>query len=119
VNRQIRLTVAGQECIATLYDNPSADDLYNALPLELTFGDYNQTEKISHPPKTLTTEGMPDTFDPDVGDLCLYAPWGNLCIFYRDFRNSTSLIPLGHIDSGMDVIGGMTEDFTVTMEVVK
>lgn len=119
VNRQIRLTVAGQECIATLYDNPSADDLYNALPLELTFEDYNQTEKISHPPKTLTTEGMPDTFDPDVGDLCLYAPWGNLCIFYRDFRNSTSLIPLGHIDSGMDVIGGMTEDFTVTMEAVK
>lgn len=32
-NRQIKLTVAGQECIATLYDNPSADDLYNALPL--------------------------------------------------------------------------------------
>ena len=119
VERQIKLTVNGQECIATLYDNPSADDLYNALPLELTFEDYNQTEKISHPPKTLTTEGMPDTFDPDVGDLCLYAPWGNLCIFYRDFRNSTSLIPLGHFDSGMDVIGGMTEDFTVTMEVVK
>lgn len=119
VNRQIKLTVAGQECIATLYDNPSADDLYNALPLELTFEDYNQTEKISHPPKTLTTEGMPDTFDPDVGDLCLYAPWGNLCIFYRDFRNSTSLIPLGHIDSGMDIIGSMTENFTVTMEVIK
>ena len=118
-SRQIKLTVAGQECFATLYDNPSADDLYNALPLELTFEDYNQTEKISHPPKTLTTEGMPDSFDPDVGDLCLYAPWGNLCIFYRDFRNSTSLIPLGHIDSGMDVIGGMTEDFTVTMEAVK
>lgn len=73
-SHQIKLTVAGQECFATLYDNPSADDLYNALPLELTFEDYNQTEKISHPPKTLTTEGMPDSFDPDVGDLCLYAP---------------------------------------------
>lgn len=44
-NRQIKLTVAGRECVATLYDNPSADDLYNALPLELTFEDYNQTEK--------------------------------------------------------------------------
>lgn len=118
-SRQIKLTVAGQECIATLYDNPSADDLYNSLPLELTFEDYNQTEKISHPPKTLSTEGMPDTFDPDVGDLCLYAPWGNLCIFYRDFRESTSLIPLGHIDNGMDVIGNITENFIVTMEVVK
>lgn len=118
-NRQIKLTVAGQECIATLYDNPSANDLYNALPLELTFEDYNQTEKISYPPKTLSTEGMPDTFDPGVGDLCLYAPWGNLCIFYRDFRESTSLIPLGHIDSGMDVIRGMTENVTVTMEVIR
>lgn len=118
-SRQIKLTVAGQECIATLYDNPSADDLYNSLPLELTFEDYNQTEKISHPPKTLSIEGMPNTFDPDVGDLCLYAPWGNLCIFYRDFRESTSLIPLGHIDNGMNVIGNMTEDFTVTMEAVK
>lgn len=118
-NRQIKLTVAGQECIATLYDNPSANDLYNALPLELTFEDYNQTEKISYPPKTLSTEGMPDTFDPGIGDLCLYAPWGNLCIFYRDFRESTSLIPLGHIDSGMDVIGGMTENVTVTMEVIR
>lgn len=66
-NRQIKLTVAGQECLATLYDNPSANDLYEILPLELTFEDYNQTEKISHPPKTPTTEGMPDTFDPDVG----------------------------------------------------
>ncbi|WP_295748134.1 cyclophilin-like fold protein [uncultured Oscillibacter sp.] len=62
---------------------------------------------------------MPDTFDPDVGDLRLYAPWGSLCIFYRDFRNSTSLILLGRIDSGMDVVGGMTENFTVKMEAVK
>lgn len=89
------------------------------MPLELSFEDYNQTEKISHPPKTLSTEGMPDTFDPDVGDLCLYAPWGNLCIFYRDFRKSTSLIPLGHVDSGMDVIGSMESNFTVKMEVIK
>lgn len=118
MNRQIKLSVAGQECIATLRDNPSADDLYNVLPLELTFEDFNQTEKISYPPKALTTEGMPDTFDPDVGDLCLYAPWGNLCIFYRDFRESTSLIPLGHIESGMEVISSMTGDFTVTIEAV-
>lgn len=118
-DHQVKMTVAGREYAITLYDNPSANDLYDSLPLELTFEDYNQTEKISYPPKTLTTEGMPDTFDPDVGDLCLYAPWGNLCIFYRDFRESTSLIPLGHVDSGMDVIGSMTENFTVTMEAIK
>ena len=119
MSRQMKLTVAGRECAVTLYDNPSANALYDMLPLELTFEDFNHTEKISYPPETLTTEGMPDTFDPDVGDLCLYAPWGNLCIFYQDFRESASLIPLGHIDSGMDVIGNMTENFTVKMEAIK
>jgi len=36
VERKIKLTVNGQKCIAALYGNPSADNLYNALPLELT-----------------------------------------------------------------------------------
>ncbi len=58
----------------------------------------------------------PDGCDPDVGDLRLYAPWGNLSIFYQDFRYSDSLIMLGHIDSGMDVIFDIDEDFSVRLE---
>ena len=84
--------------------------------MELNFSDYNGTEKIAYPPDTLPTEGEPDGCDPDVGDLCLYAPWGNLCIFYQDFRYSQSLIRLGHVESGMDVLAGMSGDFTVTLE---
>ena len=64
----------------------------------------------------LPTEGEPDEFDPDVGDLCLYAPWGNLSIFYKDFRYSDSLILLGHIDSGIDSIGSMEGDFSARLE---
>ena len=67
----------------------------------------------------LSTDGEPNEFDPDVGDLCLYAPWGNLSIFYKDFRNSNGLISLGHIDSGMDVISGMNKDFLVLLEKAK
>ena len=94
-----------------LYDTPAANDLYQMLPLELTFEDFNNVEKISYLEKSLTTEG-----EPDVGDLCLYAPWGNLSIFYQDFRYSERLIMLGHIDSGMDVISSMTDDFSTTLE---
>lgn len=43
-------------------------------------------------------------------------PWGNLSIFYQDFRYSDSLIMLGHIDSGRDVIFSMEEDFSVILE---
>ena len=84
--------------------------------MELNFSDYNGTEKIAYPPEALPTEGEPDGCDPDVGDLCLYAPWGNLCIFYQDFRYSQSLIKLGHIKSGMDRLSGTNGDFTATLE---
>ena len=114
--RKLKMTVDGQEISIILYDTPTANALYEALPVELNFSDYNGTEKIAYPPDTLPTEGEPDGCDPDVGDLCLYAPWGNLCIFYQDFRYSQSLIKLGHIESGMDVLAGMDGDFTVTLE---
>ncbi|MGN0167525.1 MAG: cyclophilin-like fold protein, partial [Acetatifactor sp.] len=79
---------------------------------------FNGVEKISYLTEELPTEGEPDGCDPDVGDLCLYAPWGNLSVFYQDFRYSNSLILLGHIDSGMDVISGMNGDFSATLEAV-
>ena len=80
------------------------------------FEDFNGIEKIAYLDNELTTEGEPDGCDPDVGDLCLYAPWGNLSIFYNDFRYSNSLIKLGHIDSGMDIISSMDEDFSASLE---
>lgn len=89
------------------------------LPLELTFEDFNGIEKISYLNESLPAENEPDGFDPNIGDLCLYAPWGNLSIFYQDFRYSESLISLGRIDSGMDIISNINENFNVKMEVVQ
>lgn len=114
--RKVKLTVDGQEFDVTLYDTPAANALYDMLPLELTFEDFNGIEKIAYMDNELPTEGEPSKFDPDVGDLCLYAPWGNLSIFYKDFRNSNGLISLGHIDSGMDLIAKMNSDFSATLE---
>ncbi|MGN0630675.1 MAG: cyclophilin-like fold protein [Ruminococcus sp.] len=114
--RKLKMIIDGQELAVTLYDTPAANALYEMLPLELNFEDFNGIEKISYLSEKLSTEGEPDGCDPDVGDLCLYAPWGNLSVFYNDFRYSDSLILLGHIDSGMDIISGMSEDFAVTLE---
>lgn len=113
--RKVKLTIDGQEFDVTLYDTPAANALYDMLPLELAFEDFNGIEKIAYMDNELPTEGEPNEFDPDVGDLCLYAPWGNLSIFYKDFRNSNGLISLGHIDSGMEVISNMQGDFSVTL----
>ena len=114
--RKLKMTVAEQTITIVLYDTPTADALYEALPLELNFSDYNGTEKIAYPPETLPTEGEPDGCDPEVGDLCLYAPWGNLCIFSQDFRYSDSLIKLGYVESGMDILTDINGDFTAVLE---
>ena len=114
--RKLKMTIAAQTITIVLYDTPTADALYEILPMELIFSDYNGTEKIAYPPETLPTEGEPDGCDPEAEDLCLYAPWGNLCIFYQDFRYSESLIKLGHVESGMDILAGMSSDFTAVLE---
>ena len=114
--KKAKLTINGREFAVTLYDTPAANALYELLPLELTFADFNGIEKIAYIEDELPTAGEPAAFDPGVGDLCLYAPWGNLCIFYQDFRYSQSLIKLGHVESGMDILSGMSGDFTVTLE---
>lgn len=113
--KTIIMTVNGQDIEVLLYDTPAANSLYEMLPLELTFEDYNGTEKISYLPEPLTTDGEPDSFDPDTGDFCLYAPWGNLSIFYQDFQNSSGLISLGKMEEGMDVISATEDDFVVTL----
>lgn len=117
--RKLKLTLDGEQIDITLYDTPTANALYEMLPLELDFEDFNGVEKISYLSQKLPTEGEPDGCDPDVGDFCLYAPWGNLSIFYQDFRYSDSLIMLGHIDSGMDLISGQDGDFSATLEVAE
>lgn len=106
----------GDERIAlTLYDTPAARDLLTLLPLELSFTDYHGTEKISDLPRSLNTQGEPEGFDPSAGDFTLYAPWGNLAFFYRDFDYSPGLISLGYIDSGMQALENQTGDFTAVL----
>ena len=117
--KTIAMTINGQDIAIVLDDTPAANALYDMLPLELTFEDYNGIEKISYLPEPLPTEGEPDGCDPDVGDFCLYAPWGNLSIFYEDFRESNGLIPLGHIESGIEILAGMDNDFSATLTAVK
>ena len=114
--RRFRLVAEGKEIYGSLYDTPAANDLWESLPLELSFEDYNGTEKIAYLPSSLTTQGEPDSFDPSPGDLCYYAPWGNICIFYRDFRNSSSLVSLGKLDSDIQWLAGQSGDFKMTME---
>lgn len=87
--------------------------------MELTFEDFNSVEKIAYPSEALNIEGAPDSCDPDVGDLCFYAPWGNLSFFYQDFRHSESLVPLGTAVSGLEYLERLDTVDSVTVEIIE
>lgn len=97
---RLRLTFADQDFTATLEDNPSARDLFSMLPLALTISDYSTNEKIAYLPRKLTEEGSGQFGNEAVGDLCYYAPWGNLAMFHGPYRWSRGLIRLGRLDGG-------------------
>ncbi len=114
----IRMTMAGQIITASLEESDSARDFFAMLPLTLPLEDYAETEKIAYLPGKLTTQGAPKGIDPNVGDICYYAPWGNLAIYYRDFGYSSGLIRLGRITSGLDALTAQPSG-TLTIEAVK
>ena len=118
-NARIKLTVNGnEEVFVSLDDNQASRDFLEMLPLTLTFEDFNSTEKIATLPNELSTEGQPSGYTPEIGDFAYYAPWGNISVFYKDFRYSNSLYKLGTIESGTEIFENMNNDFEVTIERV-
>lgn len=115
-NARIKLTVNGNEIFVRLDDNEASRDFLEMLPLALKFEDYNNTEKIATLPSELSTEGLPSGYTPEAGDFSYYAPWGNISVFYNNFRYSNSLYKLGTIESGTEILGDIDEDFEVTIE---
>lgn len=97
---RLRFIFADQDFTATLEDNPSAHDLVSMLPLDLKIADYATNEKIAYLPRKLTEEGAGRFGNEAVGDLCYYAPWGNLAMFHAPYRWSRGLIRLGRLDQG-------------------
>ena len=84
--------------IIELEDNPATRDFYAQLPLNLEFSDYVGKEKVSNAlPKPLNTSGL-NGYDPQVGDLFYFAPWGNLGIFYAKQPFHSGLVRFGSVD---------------------
>lgn len=98
---RIRLTFNDLVLTATLYDNPSARDLVSMLPLNLRIEDYANNEKIVRLPRKLTEDGSGPFGNERPGDLCYFKPWGNLALFYGDYKWD-GLIRLGRFEGGFE-----------------
>ena len=120
---RISFTIGSATVYATLYDNSVARDLVSRLPLTLEFSDYNGTEKIAYLPggsEDWDLSDAPTSCTPSAGDVTMYSPWGNLAIFYRDFRLSNGLVPVGSLDDGaIELFAAQDGDFTVHIAAAK
>ena len=112
---KINLTLEGKTLAGTLHDTPAARDFASMLPLTLTLEDYANAEKISYLPRKLTTNGTSAGTGGSAGAIAYYAPWGNLALFYRDFRPAEGLFVLGKFDGGVDALS-VPGKLTVTIE---
>lgn len=112
----IKLTTSNNDIITLeLNNSPAANDLYNQLPLSIDLEDYSTNEKIFYPPNKLNTESTPKA-TPKIGTLAYYEPWGDVVIFYDDFRANNDLYELGHVISGGDIVSELSG--TVTIEAM-
>lgn len=104
VTTAITITTGEGVIRAKLNDSPAARDFIAQLPLTVTLDDYASTEKVVTLPSKLSTEDAPSGFDPSIGSITYYAPWGNIAIFYRDFGYANGLVDLGTITSGIELL---------------
>jgi hypothetical protein len=116
-NVKIRMMFNGQTMTATLYDNASARDFASMLPLDLKIENYANNEKIVYLPRKLTEAGSGPFGNERPGDVCYFAPWGNLALFYGGYRYSSGLIRLGRFDNGFEPLL-VRGEFPIRMEMV-
>ena len=112
----VSITLGDRAIAATMEDNAAARDFLTRLPLEVTLNDFNNTtEKIFYPSPALTTEGVARGCAPTPGDITIYAPWGNVAIFCKNWSYSNDLIKIGRIDGdgieALHVAGDITVKF--------
>ena len=104
-----------------LADNAAAKEFADRLAngeTTLAFSDFAGAEKIAYPSPPFTLSDA-EGCDPEIGDVTIYKPWGNIAIFYRDSSGySSDLVYLGKIEGdGIGIFAAQSGDFTVTLRL--
>ena len=118
---KLKMSFNNNEVIINMYDNSASEELIALLPAEFQFRDFAGEEKIANFPKPLSFDNAPRGMVATAGKMFIYAPWGNMGIFYKDHGHimDKSLIPLGEVESGLEYLKLQKTDFKAKLEVIK
>jgi hypothetical protein len=117
---RIRLTIGDQEVTGVLEDNPATRDLVSMLPITVPMGDLFGREKPGALSRPLTGDVEP-VFTYRVGQIAYWPPSHDILVVYAGDGlqvPAPGLIPLGTVDTGLDVIAAAGDDFAMTVTVV-
>ena len=118
---KVKMSFNNNEVIINMYDNPASEQVIALLPAEFQFSDFAGEEKITNFSKPLSLDNAPRGMVATAGKMFIYAPWGNMGIFYKDHGHTMdkSLIPLGEVESGLEYLRVQKTDFKARLEIVK
>jgi hypothetical protein len=114
---RVNVRIGDKTYTATMFNNPTANDLVSQLPLTLPFRDYAGQEKVSPAPRALTMQGVPRGDDPEINDFGYYAPSNSLVLYYTNVGYWDGIVRLGRFDSSIEAIRTLPDGFTVTIEL--
>jgi hypothetical protein len=117
---RIRLSIGDQEAIGTLEDNPVTRDLVSLLPVTVPMGDLFGREKPGPLPRALTGDVEP-VFTYRIGQIAYWPPSHDIFVVYEGDGLQVpgpGLVPLGTVDTGLDVIAAAGDDFDMTIAVL-
>ncbi|RAX56811.1 hypothetical protein CCZ01_08455 [Helicobacter monodelphidis] len=119
-NEIIVFEFEGQSVELRLAHSEGAKEFLAQLPLRLEFSDFARKEKIARAglPKALRAKGD-RAYQPQIGDLFYYKPWGNIGIFYEIQPASSDLILLGKLTNPNDIekFKALKKDFWVKIDI--
>ena len=113
---QIQLEFEGKYVKVELEDNAASREFVAQLPLSLEFSDYVGKEKIAHLPKPLSVKNTAG-YNPQIGDLFYFAPWGNIGIFYAKQHPYNGLVYLGKVldSKSLEILKSQKKNFKVVI----
>lgn len=119
-NQNLQMEVSFENAVlyGWLEDNVTTQDFVSMFPINLEFEDYNHVEKISYLSEGLQIDENRRTYQLHPGDLCYYAPWENLCFFYREENASRDLVPITHFTSEVEQLGLIEDRTNLSMQMV-
>ncbi|HJD19433.1 MAG TPA: hypothetical protein IAB21_03130 [Candidatus Avelusimicrobium excrementipullorum] len=118
---KIKMTFNGREAVLVMQENAAVAQLAELLPAEFTFRDFAGEEKITDFPRPLDLSAAPRGMVAAAGRVFIYAPWGNMGIFYKEHgsKMDKSLIWLGDVQSGLEDLAAQKRDFRARLEIMK